>query len=181
MDLFWGRGYDVVGVKDLTAALGVSDSSLYAAFGNKAALFAEVVDEYSRRYGGYVDEAASAPTARHAAAILLRNAAQQQTLPDRPHGCLIVNGATNHLPASAPIAVDLRRRRDSVTAMIEAKATADIAARAMSEGSPPRAHALHVSALWEGNAQLARDGASRADLLGAVDLAMQRWDSAELS
>lgn len=177
MDLFWRRGYDTVGIKDLTATLGISDSSLYAAFGSKSALFAEVVNEYAQRYGGYTEEAATAVTAREAAEILLRNAALQQTAPERPHGCLIVDGATNHLPASAPIAADLRRRRDSVTAMIEEKAEADIAEGALLGDVSARTRALHVTAVWEGNAHLARDGASRAELLGVVDLALQCWDA----
>ncbi|MGW7025180.1 TetR/AcrR family transcriptional regulator [Streptomyces decoyicus] len=48
--LFWRRGYSGTSTRDLTAALGLSASSLYAAFGGKAGLFEEAVRTYAERY-----------------------------------------------------------------------------------------------------------------------------------
>ncbi|WP_329180242.1 TetR/AcrR family transcriptional regulator [Streptomyces decoyicus] len=48
--LFWRRGYSGTSTRDLTAALGLSTSSLYAAFGSKAGLFEEAVRTYAERY-----------------------------------------------------------------------------------------------------------------------------------
>lgn len=178
MVLFWERGYDAVGIKDLTAALGISDSSLYAAFGNKAALFAEAVTEYAKRYGGYLDEAFTEPTAAQAVHRLLAAAVRQQTLPGRPHGCLIINGATNHHPQSAGIAENLRQRRDDVRRLIADKIQADIDAGTLPEHVEPRALARYVMAVWVGIAQLARDGAARNDLLQVADTALRAWPTA---
>ncbi|MGW7636579.1 TetR/AcrR family transcriptional regulator [Streptomyces decoyicus] len=44
------RGYSGTSTRDLTAALGLSTSSLYAAFGSKAGLFEEAVRTYAERY-----------------------------------------------------------------------------------------------------------------------------------
>jgi TetR/AcrR family transcriptional repressor for divergent bdcA len=44
--LFHVRGYDAVSVADVTEALGINPPSLYAAFGNKAGLYARVLDRY---------------------------------------------------------------------------------------------------------------------------------------
>lgn len=175
MVLFWQRGYDPVGIKDLTAALGISDSSLYAAFGNKAALFTEVVEEYARRYGGYIDEALQEPTAARAVTRLIQSAVRQQTLPDHPHGCLIISGATNHHPQSSPVAEDLRRRRTDVCQMITDKIQADIDTAELPADPDARVLARYVMAVWEGIAQLARDGTSRSDLLHVADIALHAW------
>ena len=45
---FWGRGYEATSIRDLTAAMGISGPSLYNAFGDKRALFAEALDHYCR-------------------------------------------------------------------------------------------------------------------------------------
>ena len=46
MLLFWRHGYESTAVSDLTAAMGVTPPSLYAAFGDKKRLFLEAVALY---------------------------------------------------------------------------------------------------------------------------------------
>src|SRR5690348_16822538 len=48
--LFWRYGYSGTSTRTLTEALGISTSSLYAAFGTKADLFEESVRRYAERY-----------------------------------------------------------------------------------------------------------------------------------
>lgn len=45
--LFHAKGYDAVGVADLTKALGINPPSFYAAFGSKALLYSRVLDQYA--------------------------------------------------------------------------------------------------------------------------------------
>jgi AcrR family transcriptional regulator len=176
MVLFWQRGYDAVGTRDLAEAMGIVAPSLYNAFTNKQTLFEEAVEVYARRYGGYIEESlAGEPDARRAVAALLSGAARQHTLPDRPAGCLIINGATNHTPAAAEVAAGLRARRAHVAALIKDKIQTDI-----DEGTLPRdtdaGHlATYVVTVWRGLSLSARDGASRNDLEAAVRTAMNAW------
>ena len=48
VELFWREGYDRTSVSMLTAAMGVTPPSLYAAFGDKHRLFEEAAEAYFR-------------------------------------------------------------------------------------------------------------------------------------
>ncbi len=46
MRLFWSQGYEATSLNDLTAAMELSKSSLYATFGGKRELFLSTIDFY---------------------------------------------------------------------------------------------------------------------------------------
>jgi TetR/AcrR family transcriptional repressor of nem operon len=46
MRLFWARGYAAVSIQDVVEATGINRASLYAAFGDKRALFREAIEHY---------------------------------------------------------------------------------------------------------------------------------------
>lgn len=46
LGLFWTRGYQATSFDDITRATGVNKPSLYAEFGDKAGLFARVLERY---------------------------------------------------------------------------------------------------------------------------------------
>lgn len=50
MDMFWEHGYEATSVSQLCAGIGINPPSLYAAFGSKARLFLDVVDQYERSF-----------------------------------------------------------------------------------------------------------------------------------
>ena len=54
LEVFWRQGYEGTALTDLTAAMGISKPSLYAAFGNKEELFAAVIDRYISALPGKV-------------------------------------------------------------------------------------------------------------------------------
>ena len=47
MEVFWQKGYEGASLPDLTEAMGINRPSLYAAFGNKEALFRKALDSYT--------------------------------------------------------------------------------------------------------------------------------------
>src|SRR5258705_379412 len=66
--VFWEHGYDATSIALLTKALGIGAPSLYAAFGDKRALFLDALDRYIRTYGAFTERAlAEEPDARDAA------------------------------------------------------------------------------------------------------------------
>ncbi len=46
MKVFWEKGYDGASMRDLTAAMGITGPSLYAAFGDKTELYLKTIDHY---------------------------------------------------------------------------------------------------------------------------------------
>src|SRR5580658_10543786 len=91
--VFWRKGYEGATLADLTKAVGVNRPSLYAAFGDKKALFRKAFDRYLNGPAAYTQEALKQPTARAVIERLLRGAADLNTAPRNPGGCLMVQGA----------------------------------------------------------------------------------------
>src|ERR1700682_5422195 len=70
--VFWRKGYEGASLSDLTRAVGVNRPSLYAAFGDKEALFRKALDRYLNGPAAYHRHALQEPTARAVVARLLR-------------------------------------------------------------------------------------------------------------
>jgi AcrR family transcriptional regulator len=176
--VFWEHGYDASSIALLTKAIGIGTPSLYAAFGDKRALFFEALDRYLRTYGAFTARALAEETdARNAVERLLREAAAAYTRPDRPQGCLLITAATNCSPQSADIAARLRELRT-----IGARALEDKIATAVRTGDVPAdtdTHALATfyAAVLQGMSAQARDGASKTDLEQIAEAALQTWPS----
>src|ERR1700747_2087986 len=64
LKVFWRKGYEGASLPDLTRAMGINRPSLYAAFGNKEALFRKALARYDRGPAGYTYKALKQPTAR---------------------------------------------------------------------------------------------------------------------
>src|SRR5260370_30542155 len=45
-DVFWRKGFQATSLDEITAASGIAKPSLYAAFGNKNALFLKILNRY---------------------------------------------------------------------------------------------------------------------------------------
>jgi len=91
--VFWRKGYEGASLSDLTKAVGVNRPSLYAAFGDKEALFRKALDRYLKGPAAYTQEALREPTARAVVERLLLGAADLNAARRNPGGCLMVQGA----------------------------------------------------------------------------------------
>jgi AcrR family transcriptional regulator len=177
--VFWKHGYDATSVAQLTEAMGIGAPSMYAAFGDKRALFEEALLYYMKTYGSFMgrlfEEPFEAPSVRAALAQLLRDAAAMFTSPDHPRGCMLITAATNCAPESATIAKRLRELRASTVRALEARIAGAIARGELPADADARALALYVSTVLQGLSAQARDGATRAELDAIVDTAMRAW------
>ncbi|MFE9424517.1 TetR/AcrR family transcriptional regulator [Kitasatospora sp. NPDC006697] len=174
--LFWERGYEATSIADLTGAMGIRPPSLYAAFGDKRALFTEVVARYAEQYGFARRALDEEPTVRGGIARMLRDAAREYTDPGHPHGCLIITvGGGCAEPA-------VREAMQAISAANRAELAARIAAAVAAGEEPaeaePETLARLAATVLQGMSQQAREGASREQLEAVAAAAMRAWPTA---
>ena len=93
LHVFWSKGYEGTTIPDLTEAMGINRPSLYAAFGNKEALFRKAVDRYMEKAIERIRLATSEPTAHQVVATYLSGSIDQLGNTHNPRGCLLVQAA----------------------------------------------------------------------------------------
>ena len=93
LKVFWKRATRGHLWRSLTRAMGINRPSLYAAFGNKEALFRKVVDRYVERSARVLCARGPWPS-RPGGVVerLLFGAIDLMTDPGHPRGCLMVQG-----------------------------------------------------------------------------------------
>src|SRR2546423_14201853 len=108
--VFWRKGYAGASLAELTRAMGINRPSLYAAFGNKEALFRRAIDRYVEGPGSHVRTALEQPTARRVVERLLFGGIDVIAGARTPRGCLLVQGALACGQATASAGREAARR-----------------------------------------------------------------------
>ncbi|WP_197938181.1 TetR/AcrR family transcriptional regulator [Phytohabitans flavus] len=175
MRVFWEQGYEGSSLADLTGAMGITKTSMYAAFGNKEQLFRKVLQRYANGPAGYFDDALEQPTARSAVEALLRGSVRTSTLPVGFAGCLTIQGALPACDENRPAHDALVQFRNEAVERLELRF-----GRAVEEGdlpgdADPRRLARYVMALAFGIPVHAANGLGRAELDEIVDQVMMSW------
>lgn len=180
MHVFWERGYESSSISDLTAAMGITPPSLYAAFGDKEHLFLEAVERYAMGpAGGVLGGLETHPTARSAIQGFLECGAKVLTEPDHPRGCMVVMAATNCSIAAERVQAALAKRR----AAGEVEMTSRIQ-RGIDDGElPPETDAAALAnfyaTVYQGMSMQAKDGATFENLMATAAAAMRAWPVAQ--
>jgi len=176
MHVFGERGFEAASIADLTAAMGITPPSLYAAFGDKEHLFLEAIERYGKGPGGFGQRALDEePTARGAVQRLLEEAARELTQQCHPLGCMMVMAATNCSVAAEHIQTALVKRRALGVANMQARIQRGIDAGELPADADAAALANFYATIYQGMSMQAKDGVTQASLLMTVSAAMRAW------
>lgn len=175
LQVFWQRGYEGASLTELTEAMGITRPSLYAAFGNKEALFRKALDLYEREKLAYINTALEAPTARGVAERLLRGTLSMQTCPNDPKGCLSMIASVGCAPQGEAVKREVLARRAMIDAAVLARFQRAESEGDLPEGITPEGLGRLLSALIQGLAALGSSGVPDVQLEAAVETALQVW------
>jgi AcrR family transcriptional regulator len=117
MLLFWERGYEGTSMVDLTQAMGLNPSSIYAAFGDKQALFSLAVKRYVETRAQYATKALEEPTLKKVVRALFENTIAFLTTPGHPPTCMTLAGAAGCSVEATPardIMTEIRKQNEAV-------------------------------------------------------------------
>ncbi len=173
MRVFWEKGYEGATLGDLTDAMGINRSSLYASFGDKQDLFRMAIARYAEGPAAYLKKALQESTARAVVEALLRGALELLTDPSNPRGCLSVQGALacgSDAEAMKQAMIEWRKQGESgiQKRLQRARADGDLA-KDVNPGDLTR----YISALLTGLGVQAANGSTKAEMARVVDLALR--------
>jgi TetR/AcrR family transcriptional regulator, transcriptional repressor for nem operon len=103
LNVFWRRGYAATSLDELTAAMGLSRSSFYGAFGSKHDVLLASVARYADRvFATFENIAVSEPDALTAVRAIVEAAANP---PRGEQGCLLVNSIGELAPGDEEVSL----------------------------------------------------------------------------
>ncbi|WP_439031050.1 TetR/AcrR family transcriptional regulator [Gordonia terrae] len=162
MRLFWEHGYEQTSVSDLTRELGISAPSMYAAFGDKLALFNEAVARYEASPESVTTAGTAGSNPREVLQAMFDRATREYASAAHPRGCLV---------NSSPELSGNRAQNRAITAARLREVTDD------ETNCDTETLAAFTHALLIGLSAYARDGADEEQLRHVADLALRVVES----
>lgn len=175
MYVFWTKGYEGASMADLLVAMGITNSSLYKAFGSKENLFRRVTERYHNEHLAFRHVALSERTPRRIVERMLLGTVELLTGEATPPGCLEVNGALAGSAASDAVREDLVRNRKILQTLLKVRLEATKQVGSLPTGLNSEQTAALVATLAHGLAVQAKDGATRETLRAIVGAFLRSW------
>ncbi len=174
MHVFWEKGFEGTSMADLIQAIGMKAPSLYAAFGNKDAIFKEVVAHYlpvvvHKQF----DILNNTDDIVEAVANTLNECVRIFTSQDNPPTCLIMTAAINASPEHQQHVATLQSMRHEYQKLWLKRFERAAADRQLKHDVTPHQLAEFFVTLIKGMALSAKDGAKQQDLSKTAALALQ--------
>ncbi len=174
LEVFWRHGYAATSISELTAATGLSRSSLYQRFQDKDGLFLEALAAYTARVLQRM-EGIQVETPRARLEALLREFVPRDGKGGRPGGCLLARSCAEIPELSdagrAATLAGLKAQKAIVEGILRDAATKG----ELSRDADVDALAWYYLGIVQAILNLPQAGASRAALQHMVDIAMSAW------
>ena len=173
MLLFWERGFEGASMADLTQAMGLNPSSIYAAFGDKQALFSLAVKRYLKTRAQYATEALQEQTLERVICALFDNTVAFLTTPGHPPSCMTLAGAIGCSLNAAPARDLLTEVRKQNEAAIRARLLKARKSGELSKDIDVNDYTRYLSSILAGLSVQAANGSTKAELKRTAELALR--------
>lgn len=171
-ETFWRLGYEGASIADLTAEMGITPQSLYAAFSSKADLYREALEWYQVHIGASTTAALQESDIVVALTRMLRESARAFTAPDRPHGCMVSTAVLTCATENEPVARHVSGLRNGTLKALGARIGRGIAEGQLNPDTDAESLARFVGAMIQGMSVQAQDGATGTELSALADYAI---------
>ncbi|MFD1888490.1 TetR/AcrR family transcriptional regulator [Paenibacillus wenxiniae] len=142
VNLFWQKGYEATSMSDLTTATGLQKPSLYAAFGDKQALFEAALRRYNHQHAQRMDRLLQQDkTARQSFARLFQYVTQSDDQHQTEYGCFCINTMVELAPHDERFAVLTREHQMYLSALFTRRLERAIVEKELSSDYDAQAHA----------------------------------------
>ena len=178
MKVFWANGYSGTSLSDLTDVMGINKPSLYAAFGNKEALFIGALNHYFYKHGTIHSQELHAPkkSLRSRLRAYLQSIARMVCDPTLPGGCFVATTTDESggdcLPGGALEAITQINEQTQISLVDFFRQ--EISAGNLPKGTCAEDLANYMLAMQYGLGVMARNGAKRETLDRVIECAVTK-------
>ena len=172
MYVFWDKGYEGTSMADLIESIGMKAPSIYAAFGNKDALFRESVELY-------IEQVEEGPLkALNSSNYILEalngslNESVKMLSEGKVSGCLVMGGAINCSPEHHEHVEYLRKIRGKYKQALKKRFVQAFEDGQLTENANPEDLAEFYLGFIHGLALRASDGSKQKELQSSCKLAL---------
>ncbi|MDB5996595.1 MAG: putative transcriptional regulatory protein [Pseudomonas sp.] len=167
LGVFWSTGYSGASLDSIATAAGMNRPSLYAAFGDKHALYIKALEQYWETAAASMHEALTDSELTLSQALTQFYEGQLAIYfsgDGQPRGCFAIGTATTEAVEDPEIREVLSDRLSRLDADLEARLRVAIDKGELKEDVDPAALAVLASSLLHSISIRARAGKSRAEL-----------------
>ena len=173
MRLFWEHGYEGTSMADLSLAMGIHPSSIYAAFGDKQALFALAAKRYIDIPGQYMARALAEPTFEAFMQAAFYNTVEFLGGKEYPASCFTLTGSLSCAVDAEPAKALMLNIRLQNEAALKARLLKARRAGEFSKEENIDDYTRYLSSLLSGLAVQAANGSTRTQLKRTAELALR--------
>lgn len=173
MLLFWERGFAGTSMADLTQAMGLNPSSIYAAFGDKHELFSLAVKRYVESRAQYATKALEEPTLEKVVRALFDSTVAFLTTPGHPPTCMTLAGAVGCSVEATPardIMTEIRIQNEVAmrTRFLQARKSGELSKEVNVDD-----YTRYLSSILAGLSIQAANGSTKAELKRTSQMALR--------
>jgi AcrR family transcriptional regulator len=173
MHVFWEKSYEGATLSNLTDAMGISRSSMYAVFGDKEQLFRRVMDRYRDGRMTHVRAALDKPTLTEVVSSLLYGTVDFLSQPEHPRGCLSIQGVLACGEDAEPVKQAMIAMRKGGDDALRKRMTKARESGELPEDIDPADYARFLSTVIRGLGVQAANGATRGAMKRVADFVLR--------